>query len=112
MKEKWKKSQKALSLSKPLSVTTNVVGLQTDDAGHVCQNSSAHVAHVVNLRTDAVVVTETQLRRVYCGEIHALLSFKIKRGLRSIYKIYIISTIGVQFKLSFIKRKPCASPKI
>ena len=28
---------------KPLSVTTNVVGLQTDDAGHLGQNSSAHV---------------------------------------------------------------------
>ena len=32
---------------KPLSVRTSVVGLQTDDAGHVCQNSSAHVARVV-----------------------------------------------------------------
>ena len=43
---------------KPLSVTTNVVGLQTDDADHVGQNSSAHVARVVGLQTDAVVVTE------------------------------------------------------
>ena len=41
---------------------TNVVGLQTDDADHVCQNSSAHVARVVDLQTDAVVVTETRLR--------------------------------------------------
>ena len=39
---------------------TNVVGLQTDDADHVCQNSSAHVARVVGLQTDAVVVTETR----------------------------------------------------
>ena len=46
---------------KPLSVTTNVVGLQTDDVGHVGQNSSAHVARVVGLQTDAVVVTETRL---------------------------------------------------
>ena len=46
---------------KPLSVTTNVVGLQTDDADHVDQNSSAHVARVVGLQTDAVVVTETHL---------------------------------------------------
>ena len=37
---------------------TNVVGLQTDDAGNVGQNSSAHVACVVGLQTDAVVVTE------------------------------------------------------
>ena len=43
---------------KPLSVTTNVVGLQTDEAGHVGRNSSAYVAHVVGLQTDAVVVTE------------------------------------------------------
>ena len=48
---------------KPLSITTNVVGLQTDDAAHVCQNSSAHVASVVGLQTDAVVVTETRLIR-------------------------------------------------
>ena len=41
---------------------TNVVALQTDDADHVCQNSSAHVARVVDLQTDAVVVTETRLR--------------------------------------------------
>ena len=46
---------------KPLSVTTNVVGLQTDNAGHVGQNSSAHVARVLGLQTDAVVVTETHL---------------------------------------------------
>ena len=40
---------------------TNVVGLQTDDAGNIGQNSSAHVARVVGLQTDAVVVTETRL---------------------------------------------------
>ena len=51
-------------LLKPLSVTTNVVGLQTDDAGYVGQNSSAHVAHVVGLQTDDVVVTETRLSHV------------------------------------------------
>ena len=45
---------------KPPSVTKNVVGLQTDDADHVGQNSSAHVARVVGLQTDAVVVTETR----------------------------------------------------
>ena len=38
------------------------VGLQTDDADHVGQNSSAHFAHVVGLQTDAVVVTETHFR--------------------------------------------------
>ena len=38
----------------------NVVGLQTDDARHVGQNSSAYVARVVGLQTDAVVVTETR----------------------------------------------------
>ena len=46
---------------KPLSVTTIVVGLQTDNADHVGQNSSAHVARVVGLQSDAVVVTETRL---------------------------------------------------
>ena len=40
----------------------NVVGLQTDDADNVGQNSSAHVACVVGLQTDAVVVTETRLK--------------------------------------------------
>ena len=39
---------------------TNVVGLQTDDTGNVGQNSSANVARVVGLQTDAVVVTETR----------------------------------------------------
>ena len=43
---------------KPLSVTTNVDGLQTDDADHVGQNSSAHVAHVVGFQTDAVIVNK------------------------------------------------------
>ena len=42
---------------------TNVVGLQTDDAGHVDQNSSAHVARIVGLQTDAAVVTETRFKR-------------------------------------------------
>ena len=46
--------------AKPLSVIKNVVGLQTDDAGNVGQNSSAHVARVFGLQTDAVVVTETR----------------------------------------------------
>ena len=46
---------------KPLSVTTNVVGLQTDDAGSVGQNSSAHVARIVGLQIEAVVVTENRL---------------------------------------------------
>ena len=49
---------------KALSVTTTVVGLQTDAAGHVGQNSSTHVARVVGLQTDAVIVTETRLRTV------------------------------------------------
>ena len=40
---------------------TNVVGLQTDDAGNVGQNSSAHVARVVGSQTDAVVVTKARL---------------------------------------------------
>ena len=51
-----------LNSLKPLSVTTNVVSLQTDDAGNVGQNSSAHVVRVVGLQTDAVVVTETHLK--------------------------------------------------
>ena len=54
---------------KPLSVATNVVGLQTDDVGHVGQNSSGHVACVVGLQTDAVVVTETRFK---CGWTLAL----------------------------------------
>ena len=54
---------------KPLSVTTNVVGLQTDDEGHVDRNSSAHVAHVVGLRTDAVVVTETRSEHPLLEEV-------------------------------------------
>ena len=41
-----------------------IVGLQTDDAGHVGQNSSAHVAGVVGLQTGAVVVTEARFRLV------------------------------------------------
>ena len=49
---------------KPLSVTTNVVGLQTDDADHAGQNSSAHVARVIGLQTDAVVVIEVRLSRL------------------------------------------------
>ena len=40
---------------------SNLVGLQTDVVGHVGQNSSAHVASIVGLETDAVVVTETGL---------------------------------------------------
>ena len=50
---------------KPLSVTTNVVGLQTDDAGHLGKNSSGHVARVLGLQTDAVDVTETRLSLVF-----------------------------------------------
>ena len=50
----------ALNLFKPPSVTKNVVGLQIKDAGHVDRNSSADVARVVGLQTDAVVVTETR----------------------------------------------------
>ena len=45
---------------KPPSVTKNVVGLLIDDVGHVDRNSSADVARVVGLQTDAVVVTETR----------------------------------------------------
>ena len=45
---------------KPPSVTKNVVGMQINDAGHVDLNSSADVACVVGLQTDAVVVTETR----------------------------------------------------
>ena len=47
---------------KPLSVTKNVVGLQTDDADPVGQNSSAQLARVVGLQTDVFVVTEARLR--------------------------------------------------
>ena len=34
----------------------------SNEADHAGQNSSAHVARVVGLQTDAVVVTETRLR--------------------------------------------------
>ena len=47
---------------KPLSVATNVVGLQTDAVDHVGQNSSSYVACVVGLQTDAVVITEARLK--------------------------------------------------
>ena len=50
---------------KPLSVTTNVYVLQTDDPGHEGQKSSAQVARVVGLQTDAVVVTETRFRYLF-----------------------------------------------
>ena len=60
-KMEQKRNQKWIRrLVKPLSVTTNVVGLQTDDVSHMGQNSSADVARVVGLQTDAVVVTETR----------------------------------------------------
>ena len=54
------KNGQTLHYLKPLSVTTNVVGLKTDDAGSVGQNSSGHVDRVVDLQTDAVFVTETR----------------------------------------------------
>ena len=60
---------------KPLSVTKNVVVLQTDDVGHVGQNSSAHVACVVGLQTDAVVVTETRLSRLTRKSMPMTLTF-------------------------------------
>ena len=60
---------------KPLSVTTNVVGLQTDEAGHVGRNSSAYVTHVVGLQTDAVVVTEHRLRFYYEIQLLILLDW-------------------------------------
>ena len=66
---------------KPLSVTKNVVVLQTDDEGHVGQNSSAHVACVVGLQTDAVAVTETRLKYIIIYNsnknrgIHSMLFF-------------------------------------
>ena len=67
---------------KPLSVTTNVVGLQTDDAGHVGKNSSAHEARVVGLQTDAVVVTETHFTSLFS------LSFLWQQWLQTVnYKI-------------------------
>ena len=55
---------------KPLSVTKNVVGLLTDDGGHVGQNSSAHVALIVDLQTDAVVVTETRFNHLRKSKIN------------------------------------------
>ena len=54
----------------PLSVTTNVAGLQTDDVDHVGQNSRAHVARVVGLQTDAVVVTEPRLKQASAESAH------------------------------------------
>ena len=47
---------------KPLSVTTNVIGLQTDDANHVGQKKQRPRGRVVGLQTDAVVVTEARLK--------------------------------------------------
>ena len=56
---KWPINRWTQKEFKPLSDTTNVIGLQTNKVGHVGQNSSSHVARVVGLQTDAVVVTET-----------------------------------------------------
>ena len=63
------KIQIFLFLLKPLSVTTNVVGLQIDDTAHVDQNSSAHAVCIVDLQTGDVVVTEARLSK----------NFKLKR---------------------------------
>ena len=72
----------SLSLSlKPLSVTANVVGLQTDDAGHVGQNSSVQVAHVVGLQTDAVVVTASLLHLSSAECKDELLSAKLSANI-------------------------------
>ena len=43
---------------KPVSVTTNVVGLQTASAGHVGAAVLANVARRSGFQADAVVVTE------------------------------------------------------
>ena len=68
----------------PFSVTMNVVGLQTDDAGHVDQNSSAHVARVVGLKTDAVVVTETRFKYALAAVVREpTLWFVTERGLNA-----------------------------
>ena len=61
---------------KPPSVTKNVGGLQIDDTGHVDRNSSADVARVVGLQTDAVVVTETRFR---CHDSNKWFYFNIYR---------------------------------
>ena len=65
-------SDRAIALY--LSVATNVVGLQTDDAGHVDQNSSAHVALVVGLQSDAVVVSETRFSCRCSGSVWTIYS--------------------------------------
>ena len=66
---------------------TNVVGLQTDDAGYVDQNSSAHVARIVGLQTDAVVVTETRYRINLCQSMMFDVEYFFSRLLLSIHSM-------------------------
>ena len=79
---------------KPLLVTTNVVGLQTDDADHVGQNSSAHVARVVGLQTDAVVVTETRFSTARIFD---------EFGFLAVFKVQLICHSQIGFYLSLKK---------
>ena len=62
---------------KPISATTNVVGLQTDDAGHVGQNSSTHVARVIGLQTD---VTKNRFKLTYLHQLD-FIDFRISATL-------------------------------
>ena len=80
--------------AKPLSVTTNIVGLQTDDADHVGQNSSAHVARAVGLQTDAVVVTETRFSTARIFD---------EFGFLAVFKVQLIRHSQIGFYLSLKK---------
>ena len=66
-----------------ISVTSNVVGLQTASVGHVGQNSNAHVARRSGLQTDSVVVNETGLyKQKTFKNFYPLQSIKIIRTWR------------------------------
>ena len=80
----------------------NVVGLQTDDADHVGQNSSAHVACVVGLQTDAVVVTETRFSSWKTFKKHDLVFLECK----SIDICIYISTMHNEWYIDFKVNKP------
>ena len=68
---------------------TNVVGLQTDDAGNIGQNSSTHVARVVGLQTEAVVVTETRL--IFLDLFNQLSKIVISTASKNIKEIHLSS---------------------
>ena len=85
---------------KPLSVT-----MQTGEAGHEDQNSSAHVTSVTGLQIDAVVVTERRLRipRTEHMRLYKYVDFKFRMEERNSLKVShnIIKFDQVQHNLNF-----------